>query len=186
VKRIGLDLDGVLSSFADYVLPKVNARLGTSYTKDDWTAWEARTCLSKDAAEIIHNLAHDPMTYLLAEPIEGAVLSVRKLSYLAEIVIVTHRPENCRDATAAWLQAHQVPYNRLYIVKDKVETIKGLDLLAYVEDNGEWAEKIAESTASLLLAQPWNSPSPKVIRRESWNGLVKVLWGMLNEDCLYR
>jgi len=48
-------------------------------------------------------------------PVAPLVTRVRELSREHEIVIVTARPDVCRDGTERWLEKHSIPYSRMFM-----------------------------------------------------------------------
>ncbi len=48
-------------------------------------------------------------------PVVSVLAKVRELSREHEIVIVTARPDLCRDGTERWLEKHKVPYSRMFM-----------------------------------------------------------------------
>ena|SRR5579884_924522 len=48
-------------------------------------------------------------------PVASVRARIHELSREHEIVIVTARPDICREGTERWLEKHEIPYSRMYM-----------------------------------------------------------------------
>jgi uncharacterized HAD superfamily protein len=51
-------------------------------------------------------------------PVAPVLARVRELCQKHEIVIVTARPDICREGTERWLERHSIPYSRMFMRRD--------------------------------------------------------------------
>jgi 5'(3')-deoxyribonucleotidase len=178
VKAIGLDLDGVLVAWPDYVLSVINKRLGTDYKITDWKDYYGVSSFVPEAQPIIREMVSDPVSYLLARPLKGAVRAVRTLGEFADIYFITCRPAHCEAATEAWLAANHLWLGELIVTQgSKADIVKDMDLLAFVDDRAEFARDVAPYVQhSILFDTSWNQGEHEgLVRLKGWMNTMEYL-----------
>lgn len=171
--KIGVDLDGVMYSFADGMRDAYERKYGTRppvvTTWDFWRqpGWDISY---KKWHALYRDAVLDGELLWKGEPAKG---SVTALEYLVArghyVAIITHRAcegaeMECRWATEHWLAQHRVPHHSLAITDTK--NVFGLDVI--LEDNLEnlsAARQVGER--AVCFDQPWN---------QGWHGDRVYSW----------
>lgn len=88
-----------------------------------------------------------------------------------QTIIITNR-KGGELATMQWLQKHDVPYDGLFIGRDK--TMVDIDLL--VDDwEVNWQEALAHGRRCIIWDQPWNAHVTDAERARSWDDVIKAV-----------
>ena len=179
--KIGLDLDGVVADYHTFFISNVNKRYGKELKLEDWTDYEfSKSGLPvKKIWEIIHSHARNSgFKYL--KPLYGARKGIRVLREAGHTIhVVTHRFDEARLDTLAWLDQYKIEFESLSFTGDKgkIGQILGLDVM--IEDSMPKAQDIANhGIRTLLYSRPWNNSleEHKLIERVSnWNHIGNIL-----------
>jgi len=179
---LGVDLDGVCAdyegAFRDSVvrqLGKDPAGLPPQTVMDAYSQWG----LSLEEFEEAHRRAvvEDRM-FRHMRPMPGVSEALWELSDIGVwIRIITHRlifnwaHEVSAADTAAWLDAHQLPYRDLCFIGDKPDV--GADL--YVDDSPTNIVSLREADrAAIVFDQPYNRHLPGP-RARSWDEVLSLV-----------
>ena len=146
--RVALDCDGVLSDFAGYVLPLINARLGTAYTLDDWTTWSPKECFGDRGHEVYRAMwasCPDGSHVSAMAPIPGAVAAVNRLAERFDVHVVTAMREDWREARIAWLARHGFGVVGVHCAEGpkKIEVCRSLGAVAFADDKAATVNAMA-------------------------------------------
>lgn len=173
--RLGFDLDGVIANWGQVCVDIVNAKYGTHYTMDDWTDWSGGV-IFEGRQDLLRELALNPNTYMDAAPVKGAIEALWQLWPLAEIYVVTCRPESCERATRLWMESNGIPTDHLFVCQDKPATVAPLNLDAYLDDKLEYAEALVPLVGkSFLFDTPYNRQPTNAIRVVGWDEALDKL-----------
>ena len=179
---LGVDLDGVCADYEGAFRSAVMRQQGRDAAElppqtvmDAYSQWG----FTFDEFEEAHRRAvlEDRM-FRHMEPLPGVSEALWELSDLGVwIRIITHRlifnwaHEISAADTAAWLDAHQIPYRDLCFIGDKPNV--GADL--YVDDSPNNIVSLREAgRAAIVFDQPYNRHLPGP-RAEHWNQVLALV-----------
>ena len=153
MKRIGLDLDGVLynwhSSLYDYYRLYMNFQ-GTF--NDFWTSG-------------VTSFSTETWTYLLGIdtlysnrfPTADCINFLEAIKNRFEIYYITSRPKSIKLTTEQYLRRFKFPFNENLIFNDnKVNVARLLGLSYAVDDRASQIESLSKVTTAIIVAKPWN------------------------------
>jgi len=153
MRRIAVDVDGVLSDVAGHILPILNEKYGTNYKYDDVNCWDFLingVSIGKYMKEYFFN-----QDFLLTTPeIDGAKEAIEEISKENRIVIATGRPEYTRGYTHLWLNGRFV-FDKVVFTNKKTVQSTGCDIL--IDDYSKYINDFSDSGGKTIqLLQPWN------------------------------
>lgn len=90
-------------------------------------------------------------------PVEGAVEAMQRLASEGHhLIVATARHEDSTDATAAWLDQHDIPFDEIRHLENGQKQRLDVDVL--VDDYPENVTSFADAGGvGILFEQPWNS-----------------------------
>jgi uncharacterized HAD superfamily protein len=186
--NVYVDVDDVLSETTRSICELLERRTGRVVDYRSLESFELGESLRlapdelRDFMDAIHS---DDHLGALA-PLDGAAETLDGWSARgAHIAVLTGRPPQAHAVTRAWLERHQMPFDRLDSV-DKYGRFTGgvhfdeilRERFAWaIEDNLDVALKLAERCAErvLLLDRPWNrGPLPGAVERVAdWTEIAR-------------
>ena len=190
MKRIGIDFDDILFDFNHKYCQFHNERYGTNLCFDDIYTYDMCVVWNIDWDEVLRRVdefissqMHDEVS-----PVSGSVETIKQLSNIYEIHLITSREEKFKDKTLNWLNKHFFNiFNKIHFTnsfgKNKNKKMKsevcienGIELM--IEDAPVHAKDLAEMGIEvLLLDKPWNrvDTHPLVKRVYDWKEIEKIL-----------
>lgn len=183
MKRIGLDVDGVLAEFntpfrellgeqTGKVLPPIEACCYPT----EWAWHRAAGITAEEEAAAWRTITESRRWWRDLPPLEGASL-LRDLNQAVgevEVYFITARPGRLAQyQTAAWLEQQHFMLPSVLIAPtadDKASVVKGLGLHGFLDDRPENVRAVVQQspmTAGFLLDQPWNRDADDLERVES-------------------
>lgn len=186
VLGIGLDIDGVLADSHTNLVALCNARMGTSYTIEDWTDWGGGEAFRPVLEEVIGAWSREDVRTLA--PVPGAVEALKGLHEFYSglrphplFYVITSRPERYRRATWEWLLSLDIDFAGVFFEGDKARLASDLGLSAFVEDNLDMARELANVVPfSVMLDKPWNREDEGgAIRTRNWKETKNILRGAI-------
>lgn len=151
--RTGLDVDGVLSNFAQALIDKANEiGLGEHFPKswrdiDNWF-------FSDKIPEVFELIKYDEQFWLDIEPLTSPDKILFK-----PVAYVTARPIPS-EITKRWLDKHGFPDAPVYTVdtpEEKLQILKDIGIDIFVDDKGETILDLNENgITGILFNQPHN------------------------------
>jgi uncharacterized HAD superfamily protein len=174
---IGVDIDGVLGDFNLAFLNRLNGLDGTSWTKDDVTAYDYQECIGIELPRVlaIFEAMVQEGDYALLEPLEGIHL-IDELP--GKVRLITNRWDTCSKDTLAWLEANNVfRHEDLVFVTGKKSVLGPFDY--FVEDAPKNAIDLAAvSGVVFLIDHPYNRGieyPENVIRVKDWHDVSALI-----------
>ncbi|MFO7776960.1 MAG: hypothetical protein R6V28_01260 [Nitriliruptoraceae bacterium] len=183
---LGVDLDGVCADYEGAFRSSVARQLGRApdtmppqTIMDAYSQWG----LSFEAFEEAHRRAVlEDRIFRHMAPLPGVSEALWRLSDAGVwIRIITHRlifnwaHETSAADTAAWLDAHRIPYRDLCFIGDKPNV--GADL--YVDDSPANILSLrAAGRTAIVFDQPYNRDLPAP-RADTWDVVVELVLGEL-------
>lgn len=164
MKRLGIDLDGVLYDWDKTAHYMLAMRRGLMFREDlpwDFTQhWRGIPREEWDWLWEPENI--DPM-FRHGHLYRGAIEFVYSLAELGELAVVTKRPKSAARVTRQWLDFHwgepnkPSPFSDIYIIGDSDKTsVPPFDW--FLDDNVDnlRALAITHKTYAVLMDRPWN------------------------------
>ncbi|MBI4095668.1 MAG: hypothetical protein HY438_02300 [DPANN group archaeon] len=184
IKRVAVDVDGVLAKFHDRFLHLLNKDFGTHYTLDDIASWDIGEALPvmKKIKEVFGEQVPENVCWRYfdlawlnpekMEPLPGAVNAMKNL-YLRQdlqLDIVTSRRINSGRDMLTWIDFMGIPFHGIVVLdafgKHSDKSMRGYDVL--IDDSPRLARKMAGHLKSTLLLFPANHNkgvyTPNVLR----------------------
>ena len=180
MKRVLLDVDGVLAGFASAYLDVIREVTGRTYGLNEITAFDigASLGLTKDEASACKRWLGASRGWCEAIPVlDGAQAGVAALQSIADVYIVTSPWNSCATWTherEAWLKRHfDIPHSR--VVHTSAKWLCRGDLI--VDDKASAVEQwqAEHPTGRGVL---WSTPHNQL---EGWAGERTNDWGVLHE-----
>ncbi len=187
---LAFDADGVTTDYYRPYLDRLNEACGTKHTYEQCTNHNFALALGINENEIksILKTHADHKFWCSLPPVAGAVETLALLAERYDLVIITSRPDECREATHEWFNQHapqvQVnfaigrnnPYGGKVGRIHKPQLAEQIGAIALVEDNTDeilhWDSSHVEP---VCFAQPWNaslSITHPHIHRLDWIGIL--------------
>ena len=178
MRRVLLDVDGVIADFVDGYLSLVTIATGKRFGHEDVTEFDIGKALglSDEEKRSVNALVMTGFCSGL-RPLGDAVRGVAKLREVADVYVVTSPWNSCPTWTferEQWLKRYVcIPHSRVlhgsakhlvradFLVDDKTDTLRA------------WGEAHPEGTA-VLWDSPWNT-------RDGWVGAHTSDWGELRD-----
>jgi uncharacterized HAD superfamily protein len=187
VKKLGIDLDGVVARFTESFLFLANARFGTSATPEDQTDWSFEQFFTKAMIDQVWT------EIKLTKNFWGTLKLEKGISRLyyplpAELIFVTSRiptlGKSAQQQSAHWLRSW-FPISHPYVIvvpepSDKAPVCKALEIDAFIDDKPSTVLQMHNAgIRSYLRQQPYNN------HREYPEGVrvVANLDEFLQEEC---
>ena len=117
--RIYVDLDDVLAETALMFLRVLERDFGRRVAFEALHSYHLGESLSLDESQLddFMEAVHDPEELVGIDPIPGAIETLTEWSRLGyEVFVVTGRPEVTLEASLAWLERHNVPFEEFHFL----------------------------------------------------------------------
>lgn len=189
---LALDLDELLFPFAENFLKYVNNERGTGFSIDDIPGYLFKGLPDIPLPEVLQLIgAFLTRTGLQPLPLQGAVEAVEQLKHQFELVVVTARYDELKEATLAWLQTYFPDmFERIVLcnsfavtrpnTRTKVDVCLELGAVALVDDSvAHVTEMATDGKRGVLFGDyPWNQTDelPEgVTRARNWDEVLGQL-----------
>ena len=154
---IAVDVNGVLASHVEQILPILERRYGLEIGHGEIRSWDFPVGDTSFGA-IIRAEQRTPGFVLETPPVPGAVEAMRRLARSHRLAIATGRPPETDLWTRRWLALHEIPYDAYENLQAgmKHRTTMRCDLL--IDDYQLNLRSFLENTdgRAILFARPWN------------------------------
>jgi FMN phosphatase YigB (HAD superfamily) len=177
--RIAVDIDSTLHDYWD-VLSEISVRrFGVELPYEEQLTW-GLTRLRPEQLALCVKESYSEERILASVPYPGAVEAVRAWREQGHSVYVaSNREADCREATAAWLQAIGLPFEDLLCSSRKLERCVELGVELLIDDSpmiitGALEQGILAAT----IKHPWNEEiceEEDVIGARDWHELASLL-----------
>ena|SRR3989339_358680 len=174
--KIGIDIDNVIANTFDELRHHFNRFMGKEYA-----AHEIVYALRKNKLKtFFYNVdAWRKKVLETVSPIPSAVDKIREWFLEHEIYLVTSRLFVLKNQTKRWLLKHNVPHHGLFHLKEGTKFKKAKEYDAFIEDNFEECEILAEHCPKVfLIDKPWNrkkSLKKNIVRIKDWEEFKKYI-----------
>ncbi len=190
-RKIGFDLDDVLLNFSDALRFHLNRLLKKDFERSDMTSFRVENVYGitgEEMRKIIDNFyLHDD--HINAEPMEGAVESIKNLAEKNDLYIVTAKPDHLEKITLDWVNkyfpgifkeihfANHFNSLKKKKMKSQICTENGIEI--FVDDALDNSLDLANKGIPVLMPdRPWNQTNdlPELIKRVySWEEIMREL-----------
>lgn len=163
MRKLGVDLDGVLANFTDAYAKLATERTGIQFPKmsADWPRswyWDRDAGVSKeDEKAIWQEITEGNTFWYRLEPLPGAHDTIRCLEKLVrqghDVYFITNRMgRQAKTQTEQWLYNLGMNYPTVLVASDKLPIIKSLGIDFYIDDKPETVHEIAEANLDQMIA----------------------------------
>ncbi|MBI4322159.1 MAG: hypothetical protein HY675_27010 [Chloroflexi bacterium] len=156
--KIGVDLDGVVVDMGPVLLRQLSTICGREIRVDEIYCYDLETALSLDERQIeqLLEIVRSETTYLTAPAMDGALEALSALKQ-HDVIFVTSRPEEVRQATETWLRSHGLEHRDVVFTGHGKKVAGTMGLNVFIEDDIGTALGLASAGLSVLLFDhPWN------------------------------
>jgi len=179
-QTVYVDFDDVLCATARGFLEVLETEFGKRVEFEAIVDFDLGRSFDLEPAELerFFELAHEPDVLARFQPLEGAFETLAEWKDAGfEIAVVTGRPPDTREASAAWLAKHEVVHDDLIFVDKYGHAPGGLPLAEVlardyawvVEDSFAMALQLAGAGHQVrLLDRPWNRLEATAVGGEIW------------------
>ena len=177
--RIAIDIDSTLHHYWDILSEVSVRRFGVELPYDEQFTWGITRLRPEQLALCIEE-SHSDERILAGMPYPGAVRAVRRWHDEGHYVHITsHRAEDRRDATAAWLQRIGLPFDDLHCSYDKVSRCAELQIDLLIDDGPlNLSAALERGIVVATIEHPWNRDlceEEDVLGARDWNRLEQLL-----------
>lgn len=187
--KIGIDVDGVLADFNKSFIERVIDVTGKDLFPPrpfDIPTWHYPQAYGYTDAEMKYpdgpvwkTIADDPSFWYQLFPYDGAVEFIARLdSSVHDLYFITNRPgTTAKSQTENWIEFHNFglqseafSYPTVLVSPAKGLCAKALNLDLYIDDNTDNCLDVnhtSPNTRVVMLARPWNTAQPGILRAES-------------------
>ena len=192
--RVGLDIDGVIYKWADTARYLLNTQRG--YSLGESTHWDY----------LQYNVSGEDWNWLWKEGVQlglfryghlykGAIEGIKALAALAEIHVVTHRPQQAINDTLAFLSyLTGTPemlgvFSGVHILTEQ-EPKSSIGADVYIDDSADVADELVRAQrVCLLWDRPWNQGFQhatlfqRATRVRSWEEVLRYIDNLKESAC---
>lgn len=156
--RIGLDCDGVLYNFDQYVRDQIANRLGVHIHEADVTHWHAIGDFGEEVEACFQEVMAEETCWYAGNAYAGAAELAQRLAEVSDIYILTHIRREFLPVRRRWLELNGFPFKDVIDIKEKWQVVQRLALDAMIDDRFENCDEVAKRclTPAFLVERPWN------------------------------
>jgi uncharacterized HAD superfamily protein len=187
MKKIAVDIDGVLANLMVPLLEYHNQRFDTNFRYEDVNTFDLGNIFGLTEEELIafFNDFCDSVFFEKIQPLIDAQEGINSLSKTHELSIVTARTDKLKEQIDGWLdQFYPNLFSKIHFAdktKWKVEFCLEEDYSLLIEDDLRYANQCAEKGIKVLLMNhPWNQEDnlhPNISRVNDWKEIGEHLNG---------
>lgn len=189
IRKIAVDIDGVLANSHEPFMGFYNERNGTNFNVGgicSYDFWRTFGISEEESAREIADFYFSE-NFKELSPVEDSQRVTKLLSQKNVLAIITARPDFIRERTLKWINSYfpnvfsNAHFTSQFWGNSSKEKKSGLCLEngyeVIIEDSAEYANECAEQGINaLLLDKPWNRKNllhPKVQRVSNWMGVLE-------------
>lgn len=188
IQRIGLDMDGVLYRWDHAVRAMIREEFGISVPQSETWDFISEYAGKKVWKWLWSHEGNVPRMFTDGGPYPGAIEGANRLYDMADdLAILTSGPAGCESAKVAWLDQHEVPYDR-FVRFDRGEAKTRVRCNLYVDDNPAVIRDVVAAdfpAMAILVDRPWNrgdeapERDPRWVRARGWKEVIARAEDML-------
>ena len=175
MKRIGVDIDGVLNNFNAWLCEFLRNKYHLNPDEHTYQVLDKLNWTKKqieDFWEIFFSIVIST-----SKPEQDAVEVLNYLKDFYEIHIITARDYNQAIRTEEWFNKYQIPYTQLHFnCGNKVNTCKWLNVSAMIEDSPYNLIALRENHINTIkFSRPYNKDIRMNFNANSWLDILDFL-----------
>jgi hypothetical protein len=184
--RIAIDIDSTLHHYWPLLSAAAKRRFGVELPYEQQITWDISR-LREEQVRVCVQDTHSDEAIAKAEPYPHAVETVNRWYDAGHWIHVTsHRAEQCRSATARWLDDIGLRHHELYCSYDKVARCREIGIELLIDDAPTTIVRALEAgILGATLRHPWNQDvceEEDVICADDWLELGRRLQPVLDGD----
>lgn len=192
-RRIGIDIDGVLSETVPALLEFHNNRYGTTLKKDQihaYELWKSWGGTLEDDIEKFYSF-YESEYFAKIEPVDGAMCEISKLANENELIVITSRPHDIAKKTHYWIETwfpnlfkefhFTNQTSRKGIKGKKSHMCNNYHIQVLIDDHVDFLKECVEGNSgvqTILFDSPWNqneSLPTRISRAYSWKEITGLI-----------
>jgi len=180
MKRIGIDIDGVIGDIFGAAQKAALEKFGVDIRYEDVTEHGLSKCTAL-AEWQEKEIFQDPDLYENMELIPGAREALLTLTFLGwDIWLITSRRfKNASPITWGWLRDKGIPFQFFHLESymPKVKSAKLQEFSFFIEDRYSTALELSTVVDVIMMAHPWNDRPLNgcIARLDGWDEIGKHL-----------
>ncbi|MHB8156716.1 MAG: 5' nucleotidase, NT5C type [Desulfocucumaceae bacterium] len=154
MKRVGIDIDGVIADSQPLIIQKLNDCFGRSFSLEDFVDFKPEKMFGIDRRQLDDFIMERELEIIEeAVPLPGAVRTVKELIQTYKIYIVSARTPIYLSHTESWLKRFEIPYHDIKLLgqHDKRAACTGLCVDIFIEDSLKNATQVSSCGIPVLL-----------------------------------
>lgn len=170
MKKLGIDVDGVIANFSGKFVEFGNRRYGTNYTELDQTDWDFKPWFTSQQVDEVweKDIKPEKNFWLTLKTLPGTK-ALEEAHRRAELFFITSRVPttgmSAREQTCWWLRNHfGITYPTVIVVDNpsqKIPIIKALEIVAFIDDKGSTIRQVHNAgVLSYAKLSPYNCAEP--------------------------
>lgn len=154
MKKIGIDIDGVIADSQPVIIKKLNDYFGSSYALEDFVNFDPRKMFGMDRRQL-DAIIMDRELEIIEEalPIPGAIETIGHLSRSYGIYLISARTPVYKKQTEKWLDRHNITRHGLTLLgqHDKRAACNDITVELFIEDSFNNALQLSSCGIPVLL-----------------------------------
>lgn len=161
--KIALDLDGVLYDTIGGLLSYLEERWSIKRTRESVIQYSVAGLTGrKEVDDDLLRQIYTPQFYANLQPYPGAVEAVEKLAGLAQLHVITSRPNTTMGITLVKVNQHFPWVTQIHHTKRKARLARALRIRYAVDDHLPTAEEYAEARVrTWVVRHPYTGQLPR-------------------------
>lgn len=179
--KIGVDIDGVISTDFSMSIDMLNAHFGTSFHTnevDDYyfeNFYERHGFSKEEARSLLDEAFHSSEFLSKSAVILPMLTTLKRLSGMSSdpsgVTIITARPEVTKTATKQYIDDHGISYHSIVHTSDKRSYCREKGIRYMIEDSPRQAEECSSiGVGVLLIDYPYN----RSVHATGKNGIWRI------------
>jgi len=174
VKRLLVDVDGVLADFTGALCKELHKEGHGTWTDEHLTTWELKTCFPPKSHSAIERIMTRPGFFASIPRYAGAQQFVRSLRRRGDVSAVTVVTGKAQQERYDWLLSLGFQDHEIVLCSDHLHK-RAVPGDAIIDDRIETLEKCSHGVR-IVFDRPWNQKEvPGVVRAKDYDHVLKHL-----------
>ncbi len=175
MKKIGVDIDGVIADSQPVIIEKLNQLFEKNYSLKDFMDFNPQKMFGIDRKQLDEVIMQKELEIIEeAVPLPGSVEILSNIFNTCQIQIVSARTTAYIGQTRDWLDKYKIPYHGLQLLgqHDKRSCCQDLCVDLFIEDSKKNADQISSCGIPVLLMDATYNQGllPQMVTRVyNWN-----------------
>lgn len=187
MKRIGIDIDGVIADTQPVIIQNLNAHFGKNHSMEEFVNFEPEQMYGIDRQQLDNFIMERELDIIKAtDPREDAVKIINQLKKEFTVHLISARTPAYLGNTREWLSKHGIPYDNIIHLghHDKRSSCMDERVDLFIEDNKRNAIQISSCGIPVYLFDATYNQGelPSLVRRVfSW---VEIYQWIKKDFCM--